>query len=355
MRKCHGFPRYLPIWKNKMTSQKRNAAFRGIPYQIYAGDPMDIPCVETSCLEKLCKHPVVSVNMITYNHESYIRQAIEGVMMQKTDFEFELIIGEDASTDKTREICFEYQKKYPDKIRVLWWHENLYRNPHPAGGNLRRATARCRGEFIAYCEGDDYWTDPFKLQRQVEIMRRHPDVSFCCHQFDVLQNGALSRWNEDRIAKLMSRSEDGIGFKFNAGDFYNPGIFTQTAAVLYRRSMFDKDFYLRAKFHCDIVTFYACLKGGLGYFINRTMSVYRIAESGVWQGMSDCMKAEFHLRFAWAMYDADPCQVTKLVYDSARVRLRNASFPWRLMVRTRRFVSRIVSRSLGRIRGQLHI
>ena len=69
--------------------------------------------------------------MITYNHEPFIRQAIEGVMMQKTDFEFELIIGEDASQDKTREICLEYQKKYPDKIRVLWWHENLYKIVKP--------------------------------------------------------------------------------------------------------------------------------------------------------------------------------------------------------------------------------
>lgn len=93
--------------------------------------------------------------MITYNHEPYIRQAIEGVMMQQSDFGFELIIGEDCSQDKTRDICFEYQKKYPDKIRILWWHENVSK----LGGNSRRVIARCRGEFIAFCEGDDYWTD----------------------------------------------------------------------------------------------------------------------------------------------------------------------------------------------------
>lgn len=162
-----------------MTLKEELEILRGEPIQVFSGDPMDIPCIETSDSEKLCKHPVVSVNMITYNHEPYIRQAIEGVMMQETDFEFELVIGEDCSTDKTREICFEYQKKCPDKIRVLWWHENLYRNPHPAGGNGARNRAHCRGEFIALCEGDDYWTDPKKLQKQVDVMRKHPNVGMC--------------------------------------------------------------------------------------------------------------------------------------------------------------------------------
>ena len=80
--------------------------------QVFKGNPLDIPCNETSDIEKLCKEPLVSVHMITYNHEPYIRKAIEGIMMQKTDFEFELVIGEDCSQDKTREICFEYQKMY---------------------------------------------------------------------------------------------------------------------------------------------------------------------------------------------------------------------------------------------------
>ena len=155
-----------------MTLKEELEILRGEPILVFDGDPMDIPCIETSDAEKLCKHPVVSVHMITYNHEPYIRQAIEGVMMQKTDFEFELVIGEDCSQDKTREICFEYQKKYPDKIRVLWWHENVSK----FGGNGRRVTAHCRGEFIAYCEGDDYWIDPLKLQKQVDYIRETDSV-----------------------------------------------------------------------------------------------------------------------------------------------------------------------------------
>lgn len=177
-----------------MTLKEELEILRGEPIQVFDGDPMDIPCIETSDTEKLCKHPVVSVHMITYNHEQYIRQAIEGVMMQKTDFEFELVIGEDCSQDKTREICFEYQKKYPDKIRVLWWHENVSK----FGGNGRRVRARCRGEFIAFCEGDDYWQDPLKLEKQVEVMRKHPTVGLCFTGANDLNenSGMISYWDD---------------------------------------------------------------------------------------------------------------------------------------------------------------
>ena len=189
-----------------MTLKEELEILRGEPIGVREGNLMDIPCIETSDAEKLCKHPIVSVNMITYNHEPYIRQAIEGVMMQKTDFEFELVIGEDASTDKTREICFEYQKKYPDKIRILWWHENLEKVKHPAGGNPKRTMAHCRGEFIAFCEGDDYWIDPFKLQKQVDVMRKYPNVGLChckCNMISLDGKEWHSNAEDNRRSRLI--------------------------------------------------------------------------------------------------------------------------------------------------------
>lgn len=147
--------------------------------QLESGDrrpvvnPEEVPCRETSDAERLCKHPVVSVVMVTYNHEPYIRQTIESVLCQKSDFEYELIIGEDCSTDKTREICFEYQKRFPDKVRVLWADRNLYQL---GLSNERRCIDHCRGEYIAFCEGDDYWTDPLKLQKQVDLIRQKDAV-----------------------------------------------------------------------------------------------------------------------------------------------------------------------------------
>ena len=148
---------------------------RGKPIMMIPHDPADVPCMEISDKDALCKAPLVSVQMATYNHERYIRRAIESVLEQKTDFPFELVIGEDCSQDKTRDICIEYQKRYPDKIRVLWWHENVRK----LGGNSRRIAARCRGKYIAVCEGDDFWVSPQKLQKQVNILERNPSVGLC--------------------------------------------------------------------------------------------------------------------------------------------------------------------------------
>ncbi len=227
-----------------MTLKEELEILRGETIKVFDGNPMDIPYIETSDTEKLCKHPVVSVHMLTYNHEPYIRQAIEGVMMQKTDFEFELVIGEDASTDKTREICFEYQKKYPDKIRVLWWHENVSK----FGGNARRVLVHCRGEFIAFCEGDDYWLDPLKLQKQVNVMRKYPSVGYCFtgaqvvvdmpHDHPRLKNFVIKKWESENM------------FNFDHGP-YEPGlvprdefwcnrwIYPRTSTVMFRTEHYN--------------------------------------------------------------------------------------------------------------------
>ncbi len=116
------------------------------------------------------KEPLVSVKMITYNHALYITQAIEGVLQQKTSFPFELVIGEDCSTDGTRKIVFEYQKKYPNIIRVITSDTNVGMHK-----NSYRTGKVCRGKYIAFCEGDDYWHDPHKLQKQVDYLESHPE------------------------------------------------------------------------------------------------------------------------------------------------------------------------------------
>ena len=137
-------------------------------HQIFKTD--EIPCHEISDPAVLLKNPLVSVQMITYNHEPHIAQAIEGVLMQETDFSIELIIGEDCSTDRTRDIVLDYQKKYPEIIRVVTSEHNV--------GMIKngwRTNKACRGKYIAFCEGDDYWTDPLKLQKQVDFLEVNPD------------------------------------------------------------------------------------------------------------------------------------------------------------------------------------
>jgi len=119
--------------------------------------------------------------MITYNHEPFIAQAIEGVLMQKTNFKYELVIGEDCSTDNTRKICEEYAHNYPDIIRLLPSEKNL----GVFANGTRTMKACMNGKYIALCEGDDYWTDPYKLQKQVNFLEENEDYVMSFHSVDI--------------------------------------------------------------------------------------------------------------------------------------------------------------------------
>ena len=123
----------------------------------------------------------VSVLTITYNHEKYIAQAIESVLIQEVNFDYELVIGEDCSTDKTREIVIDYQRKYPHKIRLLLNEKNLGMHR-----NFAQTYHACRGQYIAVLEGDDFWTSPHKLQKQVDFLDNNPDFAICFHNMQVI-------------------------------------------------------------------------------------------------------------------------------------------------------------------------
>lgn len=126
----------------------------------------------------------LSVCIITYNHEKYIAQAIESVLMQRTSFEYEIVIGEDDSSDNTRQIVKEYKSKYPDKIRIFLNDRKnvIYINGQPTGRwNLVNNLKHARGKYIALLDGDDYWTHPYKLQKQVDVLERHPECIACHH------------------------------------------------------------------------------------------------------------------------------------------------------------------------------
>jgi glycosyltransferase involved in cell wall biosynthesis len=138
--------------------------------------------------------PLLTVRTYTYQHKDYIRQCIEGVLMQKTTFPFEYIIGEDFSTDGTREIVFEYAQGYPHIIRVITADYNV-------GGeaNVVRCRQRTHGKYIALCDGDDYWIDPLKLQKQVDFLETHPEYGLVHSDYDkiyVAENKAVHRYYE---------------------------------------------------------------------------------------------------------------------------------------------------------------
>ena len=125
--------------------------------------------------------PLVSISCITYNHAPYIRECLDGFMMQKCDFGFEVLIHDDASTDGTQEIIKEYQKKYPEIIKPILQTENQY-SKGVRGINMKFNYPRAQGKYIALCEGDDYWSDPLKLQKQVEFLEANPDFNISFHR-----------------------------------------------------------------------------------------------------------------------------------------------------------------------------
>ena len=204
-----------------MTDQKETLTF----------NPDEIPCQEISDPAVLSKTPLVSVHMITYNHEPYIAKAIEGVLMQETDFPIELIIGEDCSTDRTAEIVIEYQKKHPDIIRVITSDKNV-----GAHKNGWRAEKACRGKYVAYCEGDDFWIHPKKLQMQVDYLESHSECG--------LVHGDIDRLHQKTgHVEQGVKTARGIGFH-DVADAFNGillgtyVVFTCTACV--RRSLLEE-------------------------------------------------------------------------------------------------------------------
>ncbi len=269
----------------------------------------DVPCKEISDPEKLCKHPVVSVHMMTYNHEAYIAKAIESIMEQKTDFEFELIIGDDASTDKTREICLAYQKQYPDKIRFLWSEENLYK----IWGNDRRIEFACRGEYIAYCEGDDYWMDPLKLQKQVQWMREH-DAGLCVAR-NLIQK-------DDRLT--ISDAADGTYLTVREG-FYK---YFHTTTYLFKRKYIDalaKD-YPRITRWYDSMRVQSVQTMAPITYMEDIVSLYRMTDSGLWAGLNLRKSYIYSLkqRAALLLYGPTKCKyyLTLLTLDTLRKLIR---------------------------------
>ena len=212
----------------------------------------------------------VSVLMITYNHENFIREAIEGVLMQKTDFPIELIIGEDCSTDGTRKIVMEYARKYPDIIRPLLPDSNLGMMK-----NFIETMQAATGKYIALCEGDDYWTDPYKLQKQVNILNELPDI------IAVSTNSSVCDFSGNLIQseKIVISNGNKEG-EYNLHDFFKLNIQYPTLTVLFRNIqkeyLYDKMTQLSNPFLGDWTLWVLLHNIGNFYYTNDVTAAYRI-------------------------------------------------------------------------------
>jgi glycosyltransferase involved in cell wall biosynthesis len=214
--------------------------------------------------------PLVSVCMSTYRHEAFIGQAIDGVMMQQTSFPVQLVIGEDFSDDRTRVICEEMAQRYGERIRLLPSDKNYGQNR-----NLSRTIQACTGKYIALCEGDDYWTDPYKLQKQVDFLENNRTYVMCFH--------LLSTVDKDNIV-LHEQQPALKPLYYQGSDFFH--IFVPTPSVVFRNCLrdFPDEFFMIKSTDAFII---GMLSGyGNGANLGFVGGCYRMHDGGLYNRLS---------------------------------------------------------------------
>ena len=223
----------------------------------------------------------VTIRCITYNQKDYIRQCLDGFVMQRTNFRFEAIVHDDASTDGTAEIVREYAEKYPDIIKPIFETENQYSKHDGSLGRIMNANTR--GKYVAICEGDDYWTDPLKLQKQADFLDANPQCSLTYHACKNVFSTPCKIYDKyaENVNKLYSDVEL-VDYPF------------QTGTVMYRKSIVESDLYKRlVNIGClfgDVLIYLTASRFGTIEGVNEQMSVYRRHEGGISQHMYEADK-----------------------------------------------------------------
>ncbi len=225
--------------------------------------------------------PKVIIRCLVYNHEPYLRDCLEGFVMQKTNFPFKAVVHDDCSTDGSASIIREYAEKYPDIIEPIYETENQYSKRDGSLGRIMDAATLGRSPYIAHCEGDDYWIDPLKLQKQVDYMDKHPECTMTCTNAEVLtEKGFLSPddfksmgWETPCSTGNLSAEQIALG----------GGWFLHTCTLV-TRSDIKSDMPNDARY-CGVgdypLQIFAALKGNV-FYLEKKMAVYRFQHKGSW-------------------------------------------------------------------------
>ncbi|WP_026892750.1 glycosyltransferase family 2 protein [Lacrimispora aerotolerans] len=217
---------------------------------------------------------MVSVNCVTFNHKNYIRQALDSFLMQKTNFEFEILVHDDASTDGTGEILREYEKKYPGKVLPLIQTENQYSQ---GIDNISGAFnfPRARGKYIFMCDGDDYWVSPDKMQKQVDYMEAHPECTLCIHSAKIdlvgkaVTEGQMRPYCGNKVLSPEDIVDKSSGYAMSSMAF--PSRIVKKLP----------DYYVECPVGDTPIQMIAASEG-YGYYFDEPMSAYRVGVAGSW-------------------------------------------------------------------------
>lgn len=245
---------------------------------------------------------IVTVRTITYNHEPYLRDCLNGIVMQKTNFRFEAVVHDDCSTDHTADIIREYAAKYPDIIKPIYETENQYSKGKDSLTG-KKMDALTHGKYIAICEGDDYWTDPNKLQMQVDFLESHPEYSMCFHDVDVKAEPGRNWY--DVYGKLEDRDYDAFE------DIWHWCV--PTCSIVVRREVFEKR-PCNDKFRMgDNVLVLTCGKYGKLRCIPRKMGTYRLTPTSWIGGQSNKqMRYKYISHYKGLIEEFESCRNEKM-------------------------------------------
>lgn len=225
----------------------------------------------------------VSVCCTVYNHEKYLRKCLDGFVMQKTNFKFEVIVHDDASTDHSADIIREYQNKYPEIIKPIYQTENQYSKKKPITKTF--IWPQIRGKYIAVCEGDDYWCCDHKLQKQFDYMEQNPQCSIAVHKVCCVDEGGNplgSTYPAGAIHSKQFSTEEFLNYLFIEESYP-----FQTSSYFRRKNIEEEKYNEDVSFFKDIsfgdipTLLYFSTKGTL-YFDEEVMSCYRVGSIGSW-------------------------------------------------------------------------
>jgi glycosyltransferase involved in cell wall biosynthesis len=224
-------------------------------------------------MEVMNSNPLISISCITYNHAPFIRACLDSFLLQQTNFAFEVIIHDDASTDETKEIIEEYTAKYPDVFFPLFQTKNQY-SQGVRGMMARFNFPRCRGKYIALCEGDDYWTDPFKLQKQVDFLEANSYFALCFHKAN-----ELNEFNPERVNIFPNIKEDHI---YSIQD-YILNNWTATCSMVFNKKYYRNENWFNTLPFGDLGLALILMKNSnnKAMVLKEIMGTYRIHSGGV--------------------------------------------------------------------------
>lgn len=236
--------------------------------------------------------PLVSVCVQTYNHEKYIAQCLDSILAQKTNFDFEIIVGEDESSDSTRDICIKYQNKHPKKIKLFLRKRTdvIYIHGKPTGRyNFIQNLKSSQGKYIALCPGDDFWTDPFKLQKQVDFLESNESYVLCG------TNAQYRYENNTTSQELVHQKNIMMNYTFSNFKTSNHLI---TATVMFKNMNFDFPVEFHKAPFGDWFLYAFLLKKSLGKAIELDINTaaYRVHHGGIFSSAKQIKRSLGHLQ-----------------------------------------------------------